>query len=75
MIFLILGTFFLLHACAKLLEDGISGSYEFFLLGSIMFIPGSYHTFLAAMAWRGEPGYSFEDVAVFDDDFNKRNDD
>ena len=72
---MILGTFFLLHACAKLLEDGISGSYEFFLLGSIMCIPGSYHTFLAAMARRGEPGYSFEDVAVFDDDFNKRNDD
>ena len=37
-----------------------------------MFIPGSYHSFLALMAFRGEPGYSFEDVAVFDEDFNKR---
>ena len=37
-----------------------------------MFIPGSYHSFLALMAFRGEPGYSFEDVAVFDEDFNNR---
>ncbi len=59
----------------KFLELGLSGSYEFFLLGSIMFIPGSYHTFLAFMAFRGAEGYSFDDVSVFDEDFNKGKDD
>lgn len=58
----------------KTLDEGISKAYEFFLIGSIMFIPGSYHTFLACMAWRKEDGYSFEDVAIFDDDYDKNDD-
>ena len=58
----------------KLMEEGISNSYEFFLLGAIMFIPGSYHSFLAFMACRRIPGYSFDEVAIFDEDFNKRDD-
>ena len=55
----------------KFLESGIWDSYEFFLLGCIMFIPGSYHTFLAMMAFRQVPGYNYDEVAIFDEDFNK----
>ena len=62
------------QAFMKLMDAGISGSYEFFLLGSIMFIPGSYHSFLAFMACRRMPGYSFDEVAIFDEDFNKNDD-
>jgi hypothetical protein len=35
------------------------------VIGSLMFIPGSYHTFLAYHAWKGTPGYSFNDVPDF----------
>ena len=72
--FLVGGTFFLLQAVSKFLEEGLSNSYEFFLLGAIMFIPGSYHTFLAFQAFRGIEGYTFDEVSVFDEDFNKRDD-
>jgi hypothetical protein len=52
-------------------EEGIYNSYELLLLGSILFIPGSYHTFIAFMACRKVPGYTYEEVAVFDEDLNK----
>ena len=69
------GLFFLGQGILKFAEAGISGSYEFFLLGGIMFIPGSYHSFLALMAARGVAGYSFDEVSIFDDDFNRKDDD
>jgi hypothetical protein len=56
------------------MEKGIRESYEFFLLGSILFIPGSYHTFIAFMSFRQIEGYSFSDVSVFDEDFNNLDD-
>ena len=55
----------------KTLEEGFYHSYELFILGAILFIPGSYHTFLALMACRKTPGYSYGDVAVFDEDYDK----
>lgn len=58
-------------AAQKTIEEGIYQSYELFLLGSILFIPGSYHTFLAFMACRRVPGYSYNEVSVFDEDFDK----
>ncbi len=69
-----LGTVFLILGAEKFLEAGISGSYEFFLLGSILFIPGSYHTFIAFMACKKVPGYTFDQVSVFDEDFNNLDD-
>ena len=37
-----------------------------------MFIPGSYHTFLAMMAFRQIPGYNYDEVAIFENEnFNK----
>ena len=68
------GLIFLLLGALKTADEGISKSYEFFILGSILFIPGSYHTFIAFMACRRVDGYSFEDVAVFDEDYNKDDD-
>ena len=42
------------------MEEGIKESYEFIVLGSIMFIPGSYHTFIAIMACKGVEGYTYD---------------
>lgn len=65
----IIGTVFLTIFLVKMLEDGdIKKHYEFLLLGLITFIPGSYHTLIAFMACRGAKGWSYRDVAVFDDD-------
>ena len=36
----------------KYIKEGLVNSYEILLLGSILFIPGSYHTFIALMAYR-----------------------
>lgn len=36
------------------------------ILGSMMFIPGSYHVHLAYKAWKGHPGYSFDDIPEFE---------
>ncbi len=48
------------------MDDGIYESYELFILGSILFIPGSYHSFIAFMACKKAPGYSFEEVSVME---------
>ena len=58
----------------KTMDEGFFKAYELFILGAILFIPGSYHTFIAFMACRRVPGYSFEEVAVFDEDYNKDDD-
>jgi len=31
-----------------------------------MFIPGSYHVHLAYNAWKGNSGYSYDDIPEFD---------
>ena len=72
--FFILGSVFLFLGINKFLEEGIANSYEFLLLGSILFIPGSYHSFIAWMAFRQIEGYTFDQVAVFDEDFNNLDD-
>ena len=36
-------------------------------MGFILFVPGSYHTVVAIMACKKMDGYSFKDVAVFDE--------
>ena len=56
------------------MEEGFYEAYEFFIIGSILFIPGSYHTFIAIMACKRIPGYSYEDVAIFDENYNKDDD-
>jgi hypothetical protein len=46
-IFLILGTFMLVVGLQEMAEKGITEAYEKICLGMILFIPGSYHSFLA----------------------------
>ncbi|ELT93559.1 hypothetical protein CAPTEDRAFT_20122 [Capitella teleta] len=36
------------------------------ILGLLMFIPGAYHVHLAYNAYKGVPGYSYEDIPEFD---------
>lgn len=36
------------------------------IFGSLMFIPGSYHVFLAVNVYIGTPGYSYDDIPEFD---------
>ena len=36
------------------------------IFGALMFIPGSYHVYLALNAYLGTPGYSFDDIPEFD---------
>ena len=36
--------------------------YEFLILGFLLFIPGSYHTWIAIMACCEREGYSYDDV-------------
>lgn len=35
-------------------------------LGCLVFLPGSYHVFIAIQAWRGVRGYSFSDIPGFE---------
>ena len=36
------------------------------IFGSLMFIPGSYHVYLAVNVFIGTAGYSFDDIPEFD---------
>eukprot|EP00053_Salpingoeca_punica_P015986 m.149098 g.149098 ORF g.149098 m.149098 type:complete len:112 (-) comp16848_c1_seq5:776-1111(-) len=36
------------------------------IIGSLMFIPGSYHTYLAYYAWQQYPGFSYADIPDID---------
>jgi len=46
-LFFIGGVIFYAIGINELLANGISNAYEKLILGSILFIPGSYHTVLA----------------------------
>ena len=52
----------------ELLAGDHNAALERFVLGSILFIPGSYHSFLAVMALRGVTGYNYEHLTVFESD-------
>ena len=73
-LFLIGGTIFMYLGLEELLTTGsISESYEKILLGLIMFIPGSYHSFLAFMACRKAEGWNYDDLTTFEsDDFHDK---
>ena len=46
-VFFIVGTILLYLGITEALEDGESQAYEKIMLGAILFIPGSFHSFLA----------------------------
>ena len=64
--FFIVGIIFLTLGITKTLDEGLYQSYELLLLGAMLFIPGSYHTFIAVQAFRKVPGYTYEEVTVME---------
>ena len=42
--------------------------FEKMLLGALLFIPGSYHTVVAFLAWSQSAGFTYDDVSAFEDD-------
>ena len=67
-LFLIMGTGLLIWGISDAMEKPFSECYEKILLGAILFIPGSYHSFLACMALRGVDGYDYEHLTVFENE-------
>ncbi|KAG1047809.1 hypothetical protein G6F46_010579 [Rhizopus delemar] len=47
-------------------EDWLSRGTPFIVLGSIMFIPGSYHLYIAYYAYYKYPGYDFSLIPDWD---------
>ncbi|GIY13690.1 transmembrane protein 230 [Caerostris darwini] len=42
------------------------GAWPLLILGILMFIPGVYHVRIACFAYRGYPGYVFDDIPDFE---------
>ena len=74
-LFLALGILMFYMGVCELLAGDSSAALERFVLGGILFIPGSYHSFLAVMVLRGVAGYTYEHLTVFEsDDWHNNND-
>lgn len=59
----------LMHSGHVETRQGVEKSYPLFTIGSLMFIPGAYHTFLAYQAWYKVPGWEFDHIpSLMDDD-------
>ena len=70
-ILFVLGTVLLLCGC--LIHVGHIDNQRYgdrlwplIIFGSLLFIPGSYHVFIAIQTFRGVPGYDFEDFPSYD---------
>ncbi|KAA0202443.1 hypothetical protein HAZT_HAZT006296 [Hyalella azteca] len=42
-------------------------TWPLLILGALMFIPGSYHSYICYYAFKGYEGFSFENIPSFDD--------
>jgi hypothetical protein len=73
-LFFIGGLVFLSLGFIEWAESSFSDAYEKLILGSILFIPGVYHTVLAIQALRGIEGWGYENLTVFENE-NFFNDD
>ena len=68
-LFLIVGTVMLYIGFNELLNgEGGTPAWEKIVLGFMLFIPGSFHSFLAVQALRGVQGYDYEHLTVFEND-------
>ena len=67
-LFLILGVFLIYLGIEELRAGETSNALERFCLGTILFIPGSYHSVLAIQALRGIPGWDYEHLTVFENE-------
>ena len=66
-VFLVVGTILLYIGFSDMAELGnVTEVWEKLILGFILFIPGSFHTFLAIQALRGVPGWDYQDLTVFE---------
>jgi len=68
----VVGTILLFAGC--LIHTGHVDNEQFgdrlwplIILGCLMFIPGSYHVYIAFNAFLGRAGYSFQDIPHYDD--------
>lgn len=67
LLFFIGGIIFLSIGISTAYEEGsFANCYEHFIMGSILFIPGSYHTVCAFMALRGYEGWDYENLTTFE---------
>ena len=69
-VFLIVGTALLYFGICEMMNVGLyeTEPWEKVLLGAILFIPGSFHSFLAVQALRGVQGYDYEHLTVFENE-------
>ena len=68
-IFLVVGSILLYLGFGELMASGhTQEAYEKIVLGCILFIPGSFHSFLAFQALRGVEGWDYEHLTVFEND-------
>ena len=68
-VFLVVGSIMLWLGIQEMLATGsATEAWEKIVLGLILFIPGSFHTFLAFQALRGIPGFDYEHLTVFEND-------
>jgi len=49
------------------LRGKFSDSVVYFLLGTLVFIPGSYHLFIYVQLVRKVPGYTYDMIPTFND--------
>mmetsp|Transcript_91114 Transcript_91114/g.262756 ORF Transcript_91114/g.262756 Transcript_91114/m.262756 type:complete len:96 (+) Transcript_91114:89-376(+) len=57
---LFVGSSFLICGGCMAWKDGIMEAAPLLTLGTLCFIPGSYHTFLFIQIFRKVPGYTFD---------------
>ena len=68
-IFFIVGTVMLYLGIEEFRASGnCTEAWEKLLLGLILFIPGSFHSFIAVQALRGVEGYDYEHLTVFENE-------
>ena len=53
---------------SKYTQESMAAPLEKMLLGLILFIPGSYHTVAAFMAWQRLADFTYDDVSAFESD-------
>ena len=66
LVFFLIGTVMLIWGVHDFRHKSLAEAYEKFILGLILFIPGSYHTFLAVQALRGVDGWDYQNLTVFE---------
>lgn len=64
------GTILIIIACLLFVGhingNHSEGAWPLLMIGALVFIPGIYHVRIAYFAYRGYPGYAFDDIPDFD---------